>query len=335
MAGSKRVAALLVGIVLVWAGLCQIGPQVPLAGAPRVNPLGVNERLIWRAEVQPQSAAEEISCQVEQPTAILYVAAAGKTVKKGDLLVELDASALVDKRMQQTLDKRKAEGDLLLAEESQDREKRAAAGQIALAEKALRLAQAQLKAFVEGEYPHQLALAEGAAAIAKQKQLMMNDRVEHLRADAKTSNDPATETALQEAEIARLEAIMQVTESQGSLAILKSSLHDNKVAELELAVAQREFDLASAKDALSAATLQGEVARSLAQMSHEIESDRLAQLEGQIQRSKIYAPCDGTVVYPDGTDEAALKPGATAYPRQVLLRLLPAVPSQPTVRPSA
>jgi HlyD family secretion protein len=328
MAGSKRVAVLLVGILLVWTGLCQIGVQAPLAGSPRVYP-GAGDDSAWRAEIPARDEVQEICSQVGQPMTILFVAPSGKAVKKGDLLVELDASPLMDKRIQQILDTNKAESEMILAKDSQEMDQRAATGQIELAEKALRLARSQLKAFTEGEYPHQLALAEGAAAIAKQKQLMMEWRVTQLRADVKTGADPAQETALQEAEIAWREAQMQTVEAEGSLAILKSSFHDNKVAEFELAVAQREFDLARAKDALSSAMLRGKQTVSFAEMSYTTESHRLAKLDDQIGRSKIHAPRDGTVMYPSDADEGATKPGATVCDRQVLLRLLPVTPAKP------
>jgi hypothetical protein len=322
MISAKRVGMLLVG-VLLWAGLGPFGSQAPLASQRQ------DDEFARRAEVQPPRGSEEICSQVQQPAAILFAAPQGKTVKKGDLLVELDTSGLTDERMRQTLQKRKAESEMVLAQESEDREKRAASGQIALVEKALRLAQNQLKAFTQGEYPNQLALAEGAAAIARQKRLMIEYRVTQLRASAKDSNDPARIDALQEADLAWREAIMQATEADNSLALLKTLTHDNKVAELELAVAQREFDLVSAKDALNAATVRGHADRSFAEMSFEMESARLVRLNDQIGKSRICAPRDGTVIYPNNPDEEPIRPGTVVHERQVLIHLLPATPPKP------
>lgn len=322
MTGSKRIGMLLIG-VLLWAGIWPFGSQAPLASQRQ------DDEFTWRAEVQPPRGSEEICSRVEQPMTILFVAPQGKTVKKGDLLIELDTSGLTDERMGQTLQKQKAESEMVLAQESEAREKRAASGQIALAEKALRLAQNQLKAFTEAEYPNQLALAQGAAAIAKQKQLMMKDRVERLRTDAKDSNDPAKIDTLQEADIAWREAVMQATEADNSLAMLKSFVHDNKVAELELVVAQREYDLVSARDALNAALVRGNADHSLAEMSFRIESDRLARLEDQIGKAQICAPQDGTVLYPNEPNEPPIRPGTVVHKRQVLVYFLPAAPPKP------
>ena len=99
---------------LLWVGLCETDPQAPWAGerqagAPRDHPAAGGNRVFARAEVLPSGQTVEIRSQVEQPAAILYAVPPGQTVKKGDLLVELDASALIDKRIQQVVQVRKAE----------------------------------------------------------------------------------------------------------------------------------------------------------------------------------------------------------------------------------
>ncbi len=325
MANAKRVGMLLVG-ALLWAGLCQVGSPTPLAGARRTaGDSGVS----WRAEVLPSGEAVEIGSQVELPTAILHVVPPGKTVKKGDLLVELDASALIDKRIQQVLQVHKAEGEMIQAKESQAWDSQAAQGRIVLAEKALHLAQGQLKAYTEGEYPGQLALAEGAAKIAREKQTIAEERTHRLQAAFKAQKDQDARDALQEAQMAEQEADMRLYAAENSLSILKSFVHDNKVAELELTVAQKEFDLARAKDALSRANTTGRAALAWAEMSFRGESDRLAKMDDQIVKSKIYAPRDGIVAYPNDAGEPPIKAGTIVRDRQVLVRLLPMTPSKP------
>jgi HlyD family secretion protein len=307
---------------LLWVGFCQ-------AGAPRDHPAARGNRVFARGEVSPSGDGVEIRGQMEQPTAILYAAPSGQAVKKGDLLVELNASALIDRRIQQVIQVRRAEAEMILAKETQAWDTHAAQGQTVVAEKALRLAQNQLKAFTEGEYPRQLALAEGTAKIAKEKCTITEERVVRLQAAYEAQKDQGARDALQEAQIAEREASMQSYAADSALALLKSFVHDNKVAELELAIAQRQFDLARAQDALSAAKARGGVTVSLAEMQYQREADRLAKLDDQIVKSKISAPRDGTVAYPNNTDEPPLKAGTVVRNRQVLVRLLPVTPSRP------
>ena len=262
MAGSKQVIGVLLAGILLWAGLGLPGPQALLGERTPGGRNGKPPR-----EGCAPAGSVELRCQVEPPTTILSVVAPGESVKKGDPLVELDTSAFVDKRMLQILQLRKAEAEMTRAARSRQSAEQAGQAQVDLAQRALRLAQGRLKAFTEGEYPQRLALAEGAAAIARQKLLMIQDRVMRLRVGVKDSNDHEAITLLQETEIELAEAKMQATGAEGSLAILKTFLHGNRVAELELAVAQREFDLARAKAATADANVQASMALSLAEMS--------------------------------------------------------------------
>jgi len=327
MAKTRRVGTLLVG-ALLWVGLCQVGSQGPLAGV-RQGPGG--DGASWRAEVLPAGEAVEICSHMEQPAAILHAVPAGQTVRTGDLLVELDASALTDKRIQHVVQVRRAEAEMIRARQTHEWETRAAQGQMVLAEKALHLAQSQLKAYTDGEYPHQLTLAQGAADIAKLRLKLAGERITRIRAGLETPKDQGTPATLMEMEalLALEDARLQSQAAESSLSILKSLVHENKVGELELAIAQREFDLARAKDALSAATTQGAAGFSLAEMEFQAQRDRLAKLDDQIVKSKIYAPRDGIVAYPNDTDEPPIKAGTVVRDRQVLIRLLPATQPKP------
>ncbi len=334
MADAKRVGLLAAAGAVLWAGLCLPGPQTPLAGerqadAPRAYAAASEERFPGRVDIPRRGEAQEIRSQVQQSMAILFVAPPGTTVRKGDLLVELDAAALTDERARQVLQTRKAEGEVVMAQESEDREKRAAGAKITIAEMALRLAQARLKAFTEGEYPQRLALAESAAAIAKQKLRMAQNRLTRVRAALRDDNDAEAITVLQETEIEVAEAKMESTQADGDLALLKGFARDNKIAELELAVAEGQYELARARDALSAATVRGNVQRSLAETSRSMESNRLARLDDQIGKSRIHAPRDGTIFYPNEPNEAPIRPGTVVRARQVLIHLLPAAQSRP------
>jgi HlyD family secretion protein len=318
MANSKQAPMLLVG-ALSCVGLS-------LAGATRDHPAAGDNRVFARAEVLASGEAVEIRSQVEQPTAILYAVPPGQAVKRGDLLVELDASALIDKRIPQVVQVQKAEGEMILAKESQAWDSQAAQGRIVLAEKALRLAQGHLKAYTEGEYPNQLALADGAAKIAEERQIMAQERAERVIAAFKAQPDETRRAPFQEAQLALQEASMQLKAAENALAMLKSFVHDNKVAELELVVAQKEFELTLAKNELARANTTGRVALSWAEMSLRREADRLAKMDDQIAKSKVYAPRDGVVAYPNDTGEPPIKAGTIVRDRQVLVRLLPIVP---------
>lgn len=323
MTGSKTIGMLLIGVLLL-AGLGPFGSRAPLAGERQAAETGNRP-----AKASPPAGAVELRCRVEQPTVVLFAVAPGDSVNKGDLLVELDSSAFMDKRIQQVFQVRKADAEMARAARSRQSAEQAGQGQIDLAQRALRLAQGYLKAYTEGEHPNQLAHASGTVALAEQRAKMLEDRYAHLRHAAETQKDEAAIISLQEAELTLKEAQMQLALANNSLAMLKGIGHDNRIAELELAVTQKEFELARAKTAIADANMQADIVLSLAKMSRTMEADRLARLDDQIVKCKIYAPQDGTINQPRNADEGAVQPGAVVRERQVLLRLLPATSPKP------
>jgi HlyD family secretion protein len=258
----------------------------------------------------------DIRNEAEQPLSILFVAPQGETVKKGDLLVELDTAPLVDRRSRQELRVRKAQAELIRAKESASLEQKAGQGAIVMAEKALHLAQTQLKAYREGEYPLQLATAESKLAIANERLTLAEERILRLRESAEDSEAKAR---LLEAQVAHSETKAQLEVAKNELAFLTRFEQPRRIEELELAVAQREADLARAKDELLGAGLRTREAMDLAEVMYKHESARLARWNHVLERSKMYAPRDGVVVHPEG--EMPIRPGVVAGVGQVVVRL--------------
>ena len=314
MAGSKQVSGVLLAGIFLWVGLGLLGPQVPLAGErqPQATAAGgirqaksVAPRWIGGPSLPGGAADNDSVC-----------GPGGRIGEEGRPLGRAGCLGFRGQEDTASLPTRKAEADWILARESQSFEKRTANGQIDLAAKALRLAQNQLKAYTEGEYVDQLAMAEAARKIAGEKRVMAEVRVARLQATLKPDDTPgtATMTTFQEAQMALQEASVQSAAAENALTMLKTFGHDNKVAELELAVAQREFDLARAQDALSAATARSGALLQLAETTRDMEADRLAKLDDQIVKGKIYAPRDGMVVYPDDAGEAVINQGPLSAP---------------------
>jgi len=327
----RRVRASLIGVGLgtglglfgAWAAFgCAAAP-----GQQQDQSAASAGRIIRESGVVQPAEYVEIRNQADQPLAILFIAPQGKAVKKGDLLVELDASALTDKRIQRVAHKQKAEAELTMAKASLATAEHGAGAAIEIAEKALQLAELQLKTFQEGEYPVQLNAAQTELTIAGERRAMAQARVDLM----KTNVDERQETQvarLQEAQLALLEAQAQLSAAESKLKLLTDYVRVQRIAEIELAVAQRQFDLARAKDGASEAAVKGQAAVVVAETDYRIASDRLAKVEQKINSCNIYAPRDGTVIYPNETfsDDAGKPmsrphPGAIVRNHQVVIRL--------------
>ena len=336
MNSSKHIRGLLV-VALLGMGISQFIGRVPsvcgLALGQPQGPVaaGANRTYLEVGVLEPVDGVD-LRNEAGQPLPVLVIASPGQTVKKGDLLAELETSALVEKRMQRVARKQKAEAELVIARASTQREERAANGQIEIAEKALRLTQKQLKAFVEAEYPNQLTAAQSEVNLASERLAMMERNMAWLEASMKKSqNGEATQPASEEIHVAEaraavLEAKMHLQAAANKLTFLTSFFREQRLAELELAIAQREFDLARARDAASDAADRGRAAISIAEMNAQMASDRLAHLEAQIVACSVHAPRDGTVVLPKGSahggpGEAGIKAGDTVGNSQTILCL--------------
>jgi HlyD family secretion protein len=306
---------------LLWLGMGRPGAWLPGASASALGqqsapPPTLVGRTIRESGTLVPGESVEIRNEAGQPLSILFVAPQGETVKKGDLLVELDVAPLLDKKIRQELRKKKAETELVLAKETRAAAQKTGQGAIAMAEKALHLAQTQLKAFHEGEYPLQLATAERSVVLAKERLALAGERLALLQANAE---DPEAKARLGEAQLACAEAKAQVETAKGELAYLTQFVQPQRTEELEFAVVQREFELARARDELLGAGLRTAQAMSLAETTYNRESARLDRWNYLLERSKMYAPRDGVVVYPEG--ETPLRPGVVAGVGQVLVRL--------------
>jgi HlyD family secretion protein len=293
----------------------------------RNQPASSAGRIIQESGVVQPAEYVELCNQADQPLAVLFIAPQGKAVKKGDMLVELDASALTDKRIQRVARTQKARAELTVAKASLATAEHGAGAAVDIAEKALQLAQLQLKTFQEGEYPMQLSAAQSELTIATERRVMVQERVDVMKRNVDEGQD-AERDRLQEAQFALAEARTRLQAAESKLKLLTDYVRVQRIAELELAIAQRQFDLARAKDMASEAAVKAQAAMVLAETNYQMASDRLAKVEQQITSCKMYAPRDGTVVYPNdsfatdfGKAVSWPQPGAIVRNRQVAIRL--------------
>src|SRR3954465_10992634 len=109
----------------------------------------------------------DIVCEVEGQTTIQTIVPEGSTVKKGDVLVQLDSSTIKQKIEDTTLDLQKAEADLTTSKELKDIQESQNAANLEAADVALTLAQLDLQAYTEGIYPQDLQNAQTTLEMAK------------------------------------------------------------------------------------------------------------------------------------------------------------------------
>ncbi|MHC4260859.1 MAG: HlyD family secretion protein, partial [Planctomycetota bacterium] len=107
--------------------------------------------------------------EVEGVTSILYLIPEGKRVNKGDLLVELDASQLLDEKIDQEIEVQNAEAAYIMAKENLEVVKNQAKSDVDIAKLTLKFAKQDLEQYKEGQYPNLLKEAKGQIALAEEE----------------------------------------------------------------------------------------------------------------------------------------------------------------------
>jgi len=315
MKTSKRIAA-----VLLWTGAFLLVSGPSEAAEPGDGPL--------RARATLQSAQSQVlRSKVNQPATVLFVVPEGTIVKKGNLLVELDASDLTEQKLEQGLRMIGARAQLEAAEEALHGAGAERAETVQIAEQALALAEMALKGFLEGQYPLDLAQAENGVVLAKERLGVAAARASYLE---KVENPgPEQELELKEARLALLESELQLRAAQSRIRFLKDVLHDRRKAELQLGISQRKLDLVRARNEFSRAARQSKAAMDVAREKYEMERTRTERLKGQVRACKVYASQAGTVLYPRegwgrGGDAEVIRPGGIVRNRQPLVKVVDA-----------
>lgn len=311
----KRIAAL-----LLWMGafLVVLGPLE--AAEPDDGPLRA------RAALNPVRS-QVLRSRVSRPVTVLFVAPVGTIVKKGDLLVELDASDLTEQKLEQEMHMSQARAELAAAEEAFGGGRQERTEGLKIAEQALALAEMALKGFLEGQYPLELAQAEAEMVLAKEKLDVAASRASYVEKVAEAGAE--RELALKEARVERLESELQVKAAKDRIRFLKDVHLCHKKAELQLGVSRRKLELIHAKNQLSRAAQQSRIAVEAARERYELERTRLQRLKEQIGACRIRAPQAGTLRYSHETwgrrgETTSIRPGIVVCNRQPLLEIMDA-----------
>ncbi|MCX8156564.1 MAG: efflux RND transporter periplasmic adaptor subunit [Verrucomicrobiae bacterium] len=266
-----------------------------------------------------------VRSEVEGTARIIYIVPEGTTVKKGDLLVELDSSSSQDAVNQQQINVEKAQFAVIQAEQQLEIQKSMVESEISAAELKLEFAKSDLEKFEKGE----------AAQLLRDAQIEITNVLENLKiAEEKLGwteklyeKGFETKANLDRDRLSVSQTKLRLEQAQKKLWMLESFDLPKKRRTLEAAVED-------AKDDLERVKLQGQ--RRLAQYEADVQTQKstlelskkkLERDMRQLANTKIYAPNDGLVVYAGGggdrrfSSESMIEEGAVVRYRQELIKL--------------
>lgn len=264
--------------------------------------------------------------EVEGQAQIIFLIEEGTVVKEGDLLVELDASQLVDNRVDQLIQVQNSEATFISDRENLEVVKNQAESDVSAAKLAAQFAQEDLKKYVEGDYPMLIKEAEAKIALSLSEESRTKEQLQ----GSKRLLDEGFLTSIEYDEDKALaeRAQLDLELAQSSLNLLKEYTYKRQMTELQSAIEEADRALRRAELKAGADVVQAEAKLRAGESEFSRQKDKLTKLDEQIKKAKIYAPTGGLVIHATTAEGGGwrsrnepLDEGQTVRERQELIYL--------------
>lgn len=236
-----------------------------------------------------------IKNELEGRTTILSLVEEGERVREGDLLIELDASQLQDALVDQQIRVQNADAAFIRTRENLEVTRNQALSDVEKAQLEAQFAGEDFRKYKDGDYPKQLMEAESKITIRQEELRRTQEKLEWSR--VLFEEKYISQTELQADELAAQKAQLDLELARADLDLLKNYSHKRQLDELESQVRQTAMALERAERKASADVVQAEAELRAKDSEFEREKSKLTKIEEQIEKTRIYAPKDGLVVY--------------------------------------
>lgn len=266
-----------------------------------------------------------VKSQVEGRTSIIYVIDEGAVVKEGDLLVELDSSTLQDRLVDQQIQVENTEADYISTSENLEVVKIQSQSNIARAELDDRFAQEDKVKYINGEWPKILMESETELTLAKEDLKRATDEFEWSK--KLYEEQYLSETEFRADELALKRSELQVALANEKLDLLNEYTHPRRLTELDSDINQKQLALQRVQRESSSDLVQAQARLRARGAELNRQKSKLAKIEDQISKTKMFAPADGMVVYATSSefswrgDTQPLDEGQEVRERQELIHL--------------
>ncbi len=299
------ILAVFIVIVFLWFGKFGAGSESAdelVMFAAKRGPLTISVTESGTIKARDQVI---IKNEVEGKTSIITLVPEGTVVKKGDLLVELDASALLDNKIDQEIRVQNTEAAYVGAKENFAVVENQARSDTDKARLTLEFARQDLKKYLEGEYPNQLKEAEAKITLAQEELTRTQETLKW--STTLYSEKYISQTELQADELAAKRDSLDLELAQNSLDLLKNFTNKRSLAQLESDVSQAEMALERTTRKAKADVIQAEADLKAKEAEYERQKDKLKKTENQIEKTKIYAPVDGLAIYATSAQRGGMR----------------------------
>lgn len=322
------VIIVVIGLIVVWLKAVR-GSEDPTSNlatfAAKRGPLTIS--VLERGAIKAREQ-EVIRNEVEGRTSIISLVAEGTRVKKGDLLVKLDASTLEDSQIDQEIRVQNAEAAYINAKETLDIIKNQAQSDIDAATLTLDFAQLDLKKYIDpnGQYRNELVTAQNAITIANEEKTRADETLKW--SDQLFKEKYISQTELQADQLAVTRSNVKLEVSRNDFELLENFTHKRQLALLDSNVKQAQMALERAQAKARANVVQADADLNAKKQEFERQTVKLDKLKSQLGKAQLIAPIDGMVVYATSgrgggfrDDRRPLAEGVEVFERQELIYL--------------
>lgn len=319
---SGLVLLLAVGLAVSWMSRSAVGgrgvqPTFTVSKGPLTISVTESGTITAKDQVVVKS-------EVQGKPTIIFLIDEGVHVNEGDLLVELDSSALRTELVEQDIKVQNAEAAHVQAQETLAATRLQAQADLAAAEQAHLFARQDLAKYLDGEYPMELKKASTEIELKKEaldtaiQTLEWSQKLydeEYLSGDELEKDRTAANRAKLEHEVA-----VQAHE------LLEQYTRPRQIATLEGNVEQTRLALEKSRRSTAADVVKAEADERAKRADFENQKAKHAKLLDQIAKCKMIAPTSGMVVYATTgkggwRPEEPLREGQEVRERQELIYL--------------
>ncbi len=265
-----------------------------------------------------------IKSEVEGQPTILSLIPEGAIVKKGELLIELDSADLLDSKIEQEIKVQNAEASFVQARENLAVVENQSKSDIDKAQLTLEFAKQDLDKYIKGDYPNQLKEAQNKITIAQEERERTKQTYEW--SQKLYAEKYISQTQLQADELAFTKSGLDLELAESNLELLKNFTYKRQSAQYESDIKQADMALERTNRKANADVVQAKAELVAKEAEFNQQKDKLAKLEKQIEKTKIYAPADGPVIYASSArsggfryNEEPLTEGQVVHERQELI----------------
>lgn len=289
------IAVVSIAIIVIWIKVVRAtdDPTSHLATfVVKRGPLRIS--VLESGTIQPQ---EQITLrnEVEGRTTIVKLVPDGSKVKKDQVLVELDASTLNDRIIDQDITVQKANASFIDANENLEVIKNQARSDIELAQLTLKFAKQDLQQYLDGIYPKDKSEQKARIRLAEEdlkRAEDVNDWSKRLYEEKYLSE---TEYLADRLSVQRRKLERDV--SQADLDLLENYTYHRQIDQLTSDVNQAEMALERTERRASASVVQAEADLRAKELEYKRQKEKKAKTERQLEKTIIRAPMDGMVIY--------------------------------------